>query len=878
MRPIRLAALVVTSLMLPLSSPAQEAAQAPVADESAQLRGIEEIIVTAERREQNLQDVAQAISAFSFDALTEGNIQDAYDLQLKVPGLVATGGLPAITLRGLGQDTDVLGPGIDPGFQLHVNDIYVAQIAVALLGFHDFERVEVLPGPQGTLYGRNSTGGSMNFHTRRPKLDTWEVSGDLDIGRWQNLRLRGVVNIPILEEKLAARIAFLREFPSNVYELEGQNGLRKELTNNALSGGVSLRASVRYVPSDSVTFDLIGAWTKDNDDGGTSRPLEPYPTFPAGQSLLFGSVDYSAATPLPSNPRRHRANRTHEQFYETYWGQAILAVEIPHHELKLNANYQYWDYAVDFDEDFSDVDAIRLVLLDKHKTWTGEATLRSSYESDGWLGRLSWLFGANYQTDEAPNTDVPIWFYQQNAAAASYQIFDAFDVSTPLSPASPNALRRCGGPCIFQPFDDSVPGIRLRSDVDTETVGVFADASFDLLEELTLSAGVRYSRTDREMLDMTEWDVLLEPLDFTDNGTPCNTISPGLTAQACFNLLRTVLLNPLALGFGGVPVTNANTAFLLPLRGDLNQFTANTTPVVKDERWESVTGRVRLEFRPAEGQLFYGSVSTGERHGGFNFLVVEPFDSEEIIAYEIGAKNSLFDNRLFLNTSVFYYDFDKRFANETQNNVTVTTNVPKSEVMGVEVQLIALPVERLQLSANFGWLHTEITSDFNSQDNSPSPANPTSFCPFKPVGDRHGVGPTCDGVLEVNLRGQSLPRAPKWTVSTSAEYAIEFASGTLTPRVDFAWRDEVFYRLYESPLDRQGAYTRTDARLRWDVTETPVWFEVYAQNLENREKVRTQVSAPGWRSRNYWLATPLTFGFRLGWKFEGGTFEEMSPF
>lgn len=78
----------------------------------------------------------------------------------------------------------MLGPGIDPGFQLHVNDIYVEQIAVALLGFHDFERVEVLPGPQGTLYGRNSTGGSMNFHTRRPKLDTWEMSGDLDIGWW----------------------------------------------------------------------------------------------------------------------------------------------------------------------------------------------------------------------------------------------------------------------------------------------------------------------------------------------------------------------------------------------------------------------------------------------------------------------------------------------------------------------------------------------------------------------------------------------------------------------------------------------------------------------------------------------------------------------
>ena len=149
---------------------------------------IEEIIVTAERREQNLQDVAQTVSAFRAEDLEAANIQDAYDLQLKVPGLVATGGLPAITLRGLGQDTDVLGPGIDPGFQLHVNDIYVAQLAIALLAFNDLEDISVLPGPQGTGFGRNSTGGSMNIRTHRPVVDEWEF-GDFDYSSYENIRL-----------------------------------------------------------------------------------------------------------------------------------------------------------------------------------------------------------------------------------------------------------------------------------------------------------------------------------------------------------------------------------------------------------------------------------------------------------------------------------------------------------------------------------------------------------------------------------------------------------------------------------------------------------------------------------------------------------------
>ena len=149
------------SLFLALPGFAQDANEEEDDDE---LLGIDEIVVTAERRSTSIQDVAATINAFSLEDLTKQNIQDIYDLQLEVPSLVATGGLPAITLRGIGQDTEVLGPGIDPGFQLHINDIYVSQVALALLDFHDLERIEVLPGPQGTTSGRNSTGGSINFH------------------------------------------------------------------------------------------------------------------------------------------------------------------------------------------------------------------------------------------------------------------------------------------------------------------------------------------------------------------------------------------------------------------------------------------------------------------------------------------------------------------------------------------------------------------------------------------------------------------------------------------------------------------------------------------------------------------------------------------
>ena len=553
-------------------APAPDPAPAPAAEtEPAAMRGIEEIIVTAERREQNLQDVAQSITAFSPTDLEEANIQDAYDLQLKVPALVATGGLPAITLRGLGQDSDVLGPGIDPGFQLHINDIYVAQLAVALLGFVDLEGVEVLPGPQGTGFGRNSTGGSMNLRTKRPNLEEWEVGGDVDYSLWNNWRIGTTLNVPFVPGTLAGRLAYRREIPSNYYDLAGQNGHKQHLTNNALSGGHYVRGSLRWSPSEDLTTDLILGYSIDRDDGGTPRPLGPYPTFnaAAGQSTIwFGGVNPTGATPNPDDPNEISADREQSQKYETFWGQAIVEWAVASHVIKLNANYQFWDYAIDRDQDFTDVDAQRLVLLDKHKTWSGEATIRSDYTDNP----FSWVFGANYQDDKAPKTQVPIWHFQAQDELVNFAVFDVTDAS--FSAFTPTVQNMCAGPCIFTQGARSHPYIFFDGDTDTKTAGVFADGGIDFLEQFRFQAGVRYSWTERLMRDKGWLDILLEPLDVVDVAT--------------FNFLNAVALGPQT---GGL-TTIDNTAFLLRISGTRKQ-----------KEWDSVTGRARLEWRPLLGAV-----------------------------------------------------------------------------------------------------------------------------------------------------------------------------------------------------------------------------------------------------------------------------------
>ena len=922
MRPTR--ALVFVALAAAGSISAQEAAPPPTpapapAEDEATPRGVEEIIVTAERREQNLQDVAQTITAFTPEQLETANIQDAYDLQLKVPGLVATGGLPAITLRGLGQDSDVLGPGIDPGFQLHINDIYVSQLAVALLGFVDLGGIEVLPGPQGTGFGRNSTGGSMNITTKRPQLEEWELSGNADFSRWRNIKLELIGNAPLIPGTLAGRVAYRREFPSNYYDVTGQNGHKQHLTANALSGGHYVRTSLRWAPTEDVTADFIASYSLDKDNGGTPRVLGDYPAFNPGQStIFFGGVNPTGATPNSDDASEIRSDRNQDQRYETVWAQTIVEWAVASHIVKLNGNYQYWDYAIDRDQDFTDNDSQRLVLLDRHNTWSGEATIRSDYADS----KFDWLFGGNYQDDSAPNTDVPIWHYQADNDIQNFAVFDAFGSSC-LDPVaggtacgfsafSPDVMNVCGGPCIFSQGATDRPYIRFKSNTDTQTAGVFLQGGVDLTEKLRFDAGVRYSWTHRHMRDSGFLDILAEPYDVVTDGFCPNVLGVpsfgpfDLTPKEnCFEILiAPFVLQPQVGGAGTLDATNV--AFLLPVKGNLNQNTVNVfdpdptdaDPTVflnrvrKDKKWDSVTGRARLEFRPSDGHLVYVSYSRGERHGGFNFFVVDDFKSETINAYEIGAKNSLFDNQLFLTSTFFYYDFANRFINETQNNVTTTVNAPESTIYGIELSWMWAPTDNLLLSGNAGWLHARITEDFFSQDNSTTLSNPNNFCPNKVYpntpgsvfgglpadGDKHGAGPECDGAIPENLNGNVLPRSPKFTLSMGAEYRFEMASGVLTPRLDFAYRGAVNYRQYENPLDRQDAYTRTDVRLRYDLAAHPFWFEAYVQNLEDNQKIKTQVELPLNWSRFYWLAAPRTFGVRAGFKFLGGSAGDLWPF
>jgi iron complex outermembrane receptor protein len=770
---------------------------APTA-ETTTPRGIEEIVVTAERREQSIQDIGVSISAFSAEDLESQNIQDIHDLQLKVPGLVATGGLPQLTLRGIGND--IVGPGVDPGFALHTNGVYATQLATALLDFYDLERVEVISGPQGTLGGRNTTGGSMYLYTQKP-TDRWELSGDAEVDSYGKVRTRVTGNVP-LGEKFGMRIVGAWESASKPYDADG---LDQSFASNALGAGPSVRLSLQWRPTESLTFDLIGSYSVDSSQGGMIRYLGDYPSYPAGQSpLFFGSPDYTGASSNPDDALELRQNERQDQKYEVAWGQLMAEWDLGPIVASSNSHYAFWDYGIKRDQDSSDLDIEHLELYDTHKSFTQEITFKSDYES-----RFQWLIGGNFQTDDAPETLLPVRNNQVNAAAASFVILNALT----FTPAT-----ICGDgteDCVFTELPSDYDYFDLVGDTQTDTAGAFFDATLDLTERVTLHGGVRYSYTRRQFHDTSRFDVFAEAYDVVNDNLCETLIAVPLPQAVCFFVLVT---SP-----SGGFLTPANTAFLLPLRGDRTFESLNMEEITFDKTWNSVTGNIRVEYKPTDETLLYASFAKGERAGGFNWLegfaAQRGFNPEENLAYEIGAKGT-FWNELLLTASAFYYDYTNKFTTQTVNNTTLTENAGDADVRGVEVQFLWAATDELRFNGNIGWLRARYRSDFFSQDKSLSSDNPTGFDPTGIVGDRHGAGPGAQGAVAENINGNPLNRAPDWSINVGAEYTLELGSfGFVTPRLDFSWRDEVYHRQFKNSLDRQGAYTKTDLAVRWDQGE-----------------------------------------------------------
>jgi iron complex outermembrane recepter protein len=824
----RITLLATAASLALLSSPSVAFSQAATPPAAQDDRGVETVVVTAQRREENLQSVPLSVSAFSAAQIKARGLTDASRLEGSVPGF--TFGRSGVDARPAirGVRTENVGVNGDTTIGFFIDGVYQSRAAQATLGFVDLERVEVLRGPQGTLYGRNTFGGNISIATAQPKLDTFSGGLDLTIGENNKIRVEPFVNMPF-GENAALRISAAFEKADGWVKNINPSG------NDLFDEDTTyVRGALLYRPTEELTATFKADWARRGGAGGSAFGYKIGGTFydTVNNQQLFnttpifnlngrgGNRDTVIDAPLTIDAGIPITNANNK--YEIDWDYKA-AMKLENTSFSANIAYDFGPVTLKSITGFTDFQTIRnqdtdfsasQIGVDSQftaaKTFSQEVQLLSSGE-----GPLNYVVGAYYFSDELR----AIFINEQFAT---------------------RIVRGVGAPITTTP---GANGFYDEQRAETESLAGYAQGTYAVSEQLKLTAGIRFTR-DTKDFKFANADAILPTL-----GTPA-------IPQQSFITLATAGIPASAFGVQGAATNCVFAPTAIQPRPGFACLPTNlarlTGATYETATFEKTTWRLAADYQISDDSLLYASVSTGFRSGGFNSgqnqAALQPtFKPEEVMAYEIGSKNRFFDNSLQLNAAAFFNSYDslqeQRQVPVGGTTLSIIENSGKAEAKGVEVETIWKPIQDLTLSLNFSALDAVYT-DFK---NAPLPFGtsivvtdatvlaPTVvngvtianagqrriFAPGYNCGPVPGTGTGVAGAPPLafgcDLTGKKLPYAADFSGSFSVQYAFDLGDmGRLTPLAVVNFNSGFFGQPVNSRLDEQGSYTKIDLRLTWD--------------------------------------------------------------
>jgi iron complex outermembrane recepter protein len=838
---------------------------------------IETVVVTAQRREENLQSVPLSVSAFSAAQIKARGLTDASRLESSVPGF--TFGRSGVDARPAirGVRTENVGVNGDTTIGFFIDGVYQSRAAQATLGFVDLERVEVLRGPQGTLYGRNTFGGNISIATAQPKLDSFSGGMDVTIGDYSKVRVEPFLNLPIGENAAFRVSAAFEKADGWVKNINPEGNDLFDEDTAYVRGALLLR------PSEALTVTLKADWARRGGAGGSAFGYKIGGTFydTVNNQQLFnttpifnlngrgGNRDGVVDAPLNFDagiPITNAGNK-----YEIDW-EYKAAMELENTSFSANIAYDFDAFTIKSITGYTDFSTIRNQDTDFSASQIGvdsQFTAAKTFSQELQLlsrgdGPLNYVVGAYYFTDELTG----IFINEQFAT---------------------RIVRGVGAPITSTP---GAGGFYDEQRAETESVAAYAQGTYAVTDKLKLTAGIRFTRDTKDFA-FANADVLLPTL-----GTPAIpqgrfiTLGIGPVPDSAFGVrggaTNCVFLPPALQPRPGFACLASNTARLTGATYDTATF-------------EKTTWRLAGDYQLSDDSLLYASVSSGFRSGGFNSgqaaATLQPtFEPEEVIAYEIGSKNRFFDNTLQLNGAVFFNSYDslqeQRQVPVGNTTLSIIENSGKAEAKGAEIEAIWKPIQDLTLSFNLSALDAKYT-DFK---NAPLPfgtsitiADPTQLTPtivngvqianagqrriFAPgynCGVVPGTGTGLPGAPAVafgcDLTGKKLPYAADYSGSVSIQYAFDLGDmGRLTPLAVVNFNSGFFGQPANSVLDEQEAYTKIDLRLTWDVSEN-LSFQGFVNNATDEAVANRFVFGGGGQAQTAY-APPRLWGLKASVRF-----------
>jgi len=754
---------------------AQAVSIAVLASPIAAQAQLEEIVVTATKRSESIQDVGFSVQAFDDRSLRQGGVTDVSRLDLLVSGVnfAFTGNDAKFNVRGanstntFGDNASIVGAFVD--------NVYKPRASQQTRAFFDVERVEFLKGPQGTLYGRNTFAGALNLHTVAPKLEEgYTGNAELSFESFDRTRLSGALNIPI-SDTFAARVAVTSDRSDGyINNLAGDDiGAQDDL---------SFRVSALWVPSDSVNFTL--RYQRSEEDGREAG-LFGY-TFicrneqPNGLTDPLGPVENCANPNLGSSGAPSAAALGPYTISQDYVPEVDLVedsitlegnFDLAGVSIKSVTNYTDFENLIGFDFDFSPSPFQRGGFDDTIESFSQEIQFSSNGD-----GPLKWTGGLYYSEDEL---------------FTSFSIFNQTvainDRGTAIAPNGAVLPILSGSP--LASLDTSLGGPFADANlVESDTFGAYAEIEYSITDNARITAGVRFSDEEKSFQGGS---------NFTGDTNGDGVVDPVVTTL----------------------FSNGDAPQIIPeFSRDVFATNPNSSDaILVDESYDNTTFRLGFEYNVGESGIVYGTYSTGFLSGALS--AGGATDEQESEVFEVGVKSSLLNNTLKLNAALHITSYDNLLT-QIQipvGGIVVTESVNGGEIEaeGIEIEAVYAPNDALYLSANVAILDSEYGT-FGVGN------------PFQLFGGQ--VVPFID------QEGDVTPWSPDFTATLGAGYSFDLGErGTITPFLQFFYSDEYGTSniIGRDPTQLQDSFTKTDLRLTWEHVDGAYSVEVFVENLED---------------------------------------------
>ncbi|MGE0667583.1 MAG: TonB-dependent receptor [Sphingomonadales bacterium] len=736
------ALLAVTAVALSTSAAFARDNAAPVPADTGYrpASGIETVTTQAQKIETNIQSTPVAVTSISGETLQRSFAQDLRDLSKNTPNVMmepvgAFQNASAFFIRGFGS-TDIES-ATDPGVGIFVDGVYMARTSTGLSDMLDVQKVEVLRGPQGTLFGRNTIVGAVLLEHNKPDVDDFDLKGGVLAGNYGRLDVKGVVNVPLVEGVAGMRLAVKSTNFDGYYTNDTDH------THYGSNDRITILPSFRVV-GENWDATIRGEFARIRDDS--------YP------NVQYSQCPGTAADPSVPNPGAFQTVPLINYLYKGAEGLADAcgrepgkeAFHIEHDNTSgRGSDFDIWGITGDFSYTIPDVGTITYVgnyrdtQEDVYNDFdaTDLPIYMTRRQQDHWQTSHELRFASEFS--DTIDFVAGLYYFKQKYVMEQDTFGWLFDAG--FGNALRNALGADTGTTTT--FDDLSPnaGGFGRTVQDNESWAAFINLNYHITDTITAVGGLRYTEETKNFV----------------------TCAPSVVND---RVARTCNTTP------GLPNSTFYSSYLSLAPGD--------------NSWSNVSPKLGLNWQATDDMFLYASWTRGFRSGGFNGrcgtpFSCTPFDPETADSYELGMKWDATDG-LRINLTGFWLEYQNQQvtlirqspAESGGGNETVTANAGQARAKGIELEVTAVPTDGLKLWGALGFLDAKRTSFCADVDGIGAfPGAPSASCnPDDVIEVANAAYPNGGyGYYPIDASGLPLPRAPKWTLSAGVSYEFPVA-------------------------------------------------------------------------------------------------------